>query len=117
MNDDQLERLLWMATHTVVGIDDADDATFLAARSTIAAMRQPITAEALLADGWTEDTGKYGGTEYRRDIEESIAVVVWFANGRACVNVVHCETRHVELRGAENMHDLRELVRLLGGAK
>lgn len=79
------------------------------------AMRQPITAEALEAAGWKQASGD--------------DMVYWT---RACGPVLECEfniageaTVTIDLpealtailfRGCRTMHDLREIVRLLGGA-
>ncbi|HRE27612.1 MAG TPA: hypothetical protein PK954_13325 [Anaerolineales bacterium] len=76
------------------------------------AMRTLITVEAMKAEGWRHTKG---------------SVHDWFYRGKVAVAIVG-ETFRVEtsrdlfdepmaIQGVENMYDLRELVRLLGGAQ
>lgn len=72
-------------------------------------MRTPITAEALVQAGWGHD-------ECWFDLPSSIVAVQQRDRAVFDVYVIDGDTS-VHAKGAENMHDLAELVRLLGGAK
>ena len=73
------------------------------AREIAAAMRTPITAEALTAAGWRQNNQQF---------EKRIGVYVYPFRNPVLVTV-----RNKHAKGVTNMHDLAELVRLLGGAK
>lgn len=86
-----------------------------AARAELSAMRQPITAEALLADGWDE-RWKWFLLDGRFRMCWSDDDNRWeFEIGR--VSDSGAFMHGVIIASPSNMHDLRELVRLLGGAK
>lgn len=73
------------------------------------AMVTPITAEALLADGWGHD-------ECWFDFPGSVVAVQQRDKTTFDVYVIDGDiSKWAE--GTQTMHDLRELVRLLGGAK
>ncbi len=115
MIPEQLEELADVADMGgYIGAETAD--CIAAARAAAASMRQPITAEALKASGWFEGTGKFGGTEYTRELGDNDRIAVWFANDEPAIAIISMG-RSVYVGGAETMYDLGELVRLLGGAK
>lgn len=85
-----------------------------AAASDLAAMRQPITAEALLADGWEGDKDYKpvsGECVYWLNRPYRTCQVMMIVAGGA--TAVYVGTRWMQ--GVSTMYDLRELVRLLGG--
>lgn len=90
-----------------------DDVRRSIASADLAAKLQPITAEALLANGWKWDSQD---REYTLTIPQKWT---FFYNVEYSVLQVHCwdTESSVTVRTMSNMHDLRELVRLLGGAK
>ena len=113
MDDKQLEEIIQYAE---CGWYDSEAApvtyapSFVAARADLAAMRTPITAEALLAAGW-ERQYKTVDAFWRMPghhlfIEDG-TIKIWI--GR--VDGVWASTN------AQTMHDLAQLVRLLGGAQ
>ena len=86
-----------------------DPMAMAAARAELAAMRQPITAEALTAAGWGHD-------ECWFDLPGSIVAVQQRDKTTFDVYVIDGDiSKWAE--GTQTMHDLAELVRLLGGAK
>ena len=80
-------------------------------------MRQPITAEALRADGWFESWSLGEAACYLHEAISSL-IEVSIDHGKVTVyaNDAGMDDPR-ELPNVQNMHDLRELVRLLGGAK
>ena len=104
---EQLERYIY---------GDATNADEMSARAQLDAMRTPITAEALAAAGWSLFTGKYGGEEYARDINANLRVVVGLWNDTPTVLIVEMG-RSVVVSNVRTMHDLAELVRLMGGER
>lgn len=110
---DQLENLIENASNADY-TTDGNMAACDAARRDLAAMRQPITAEALTAAGWVEDTGEFGGVEYTHALNSNERVAVWFANDAPVTAVISME-RHFYPKGVANMYALGQLVELLGG--
>lgn len=89
-----------------------------AAASELFAMRQPITAEALKADGWRLDyeiasKGNFTGRKLFVFGNRLIGVSIW-DDGDACL-YYKGNGGYLPMPMPTNMHDLRELVRLLGG--
>lgn len=87
-----------------------------AARADLAAMRAPITAEALVAAGWKQASGddmvyftmKAGPClEIEFNLADEWSVTIDMPEAMSSIL----------FRGVRTMYDLRELVRLLGGAK
>ena len=118
MNDTQLERVLCYAQ---AGWFDSNidpvtlDPAFMAAEADLAAMRQPITAEALLADGWTK---RSPNTDYWWSKDGVSITNDKGAGGTGRWSFYTQDDRSGFTRAhPSNMHDLRELVRLLGKAK
>lgn len=91
------------------------------AREIAQAMRAPITAEALKADGWHETykTEQYGGIWEFGPAEEYDNTCLWAYSVECNLDgtfkrLVDSHNRTIE--GVATMYDLRELVRLLGGS-
>lgn len=85
-----------------------------AARADLAAMRQPITAEALLEDGWRLDyeiasKGNFTGRKLFVFGDRLIGVSIW-DDGDSCL---YYKGNGDYIPMPSNMYDLRELVRLL----
>lgn len=112
MNAEQLQELIAQRYENYDGQDDGIDA----ARADLAAMSTPITAEALLADGWDTTYDSPNSTAYvYKGIEYLVEVVVSPAGTHVYANDAGMnDPRH--LKNVATMYDLRELVRLLGGA-
>jgi len=115
LTDEQLETL----ADAVEALDVAypsDKAAAAAAIADMNAMRTPITAEALVQAGnWThESTGLYRHDKVNAGDEViSVRLFVDFCDdGHPKVYIGDLTAQNVT-----NMHDLAELVRLLGGAK
>lgn len=73
------------------------------------AMRTPITRETMRSDGWNE--------KYADRFEHRSCSVVFPSRYREELNYYVVHIGGVLIRNVRTMHDLRELVRLLGGAK
>ena len=110
MNAEQLEHLYYET-----GDFDEMCAAKAQAVADIAAMLTPITAEALTAAGWKFEAHEdaYAKHTATHDIfvelqgdNPPVVEVEWTCQG---------ETHQMPVGHAENMYDLRELVRLLGG--
>lgn len=97
------------------GIEDFDGNSdaWDAFNADLAAMQTPITAEAMLAAGWQWDTQD---REYTQTIPQRWT---FFYNIEYSCLQAHCweNESSIIVRGLSTMYDLRELVRLLGGAK
>ena len=91
------------------------DAVALAQAESVA-MTTPITPESLEADGWADGSGEFGGSEYTCDLGPNDRISVWFANDLAVVAVVSMG-RRTYAPGTSTMYDLRQLERLIGGAR
>lgn len=122
MNNNDFEIILDLATEGERYSAEEFAAT-RAAEIEMAARLTPITPEALIDDGYTEDgPDKHGRTEYVREFKriydgERIFVTVWIeATGDVTVNAGQYGDRW-EFFGVANIYDVRELVRLLGGAQ
>lgn len=106
MHQDRFEALIDLASSKY----ESERAVIDEARADLAAMHQKITAEALRADGWRRQYQTVDSFWRKLDhhlfIEDG-TVKIW--TGR--VDGAWVST------SAQNMHDLRELVRLLGGRK
>lgn len=87
-----------------------------AARADLAAMRQPITAEALLADGWEVIPGAIDWYRRVRPDPEFFDVYIGpDPTGVIRAAVDHNDTGVPEwLDGLKTMHDLYELLRIVG---
>jgi len=111
MTPEQLDELLAIADRGAYLAPSDPSAGFdarAAASSDLAAMRQPITAEALTAAGWVEQsTGMY---------RRGPVFVEWMPNMPPIVVVVMSDQSEI-VPWPTNMYDLAELVRLLGGGK
>lgn len=116
MNADQLEQIC-IAAGEVAWNKNRDDLIepLESARAIITAMRTPITAEALLAAGWTR---RSPNTDYwwSKNMVSITNDKGAGGNGRWTFHLYESRTGTTRCH-PENMHDLRELVRLLGGAK
>ena len=117
MDDKQYEIILHHADCCIGDLQDNEEYEMCAAilkdaKRDLAAMRQPITAEALLAAGWKWDPQD---REYTLTIPQKWT---FFYNVEYSVLQVHCwdTESSVTVRTMSNMYDLGELVRLLGGA-
>lgn len=103
-----------MTIRKYLGRCEFDDDEFFAAvdafDADLRAMQTPITAGALLADGWNND--RDNRWSYRVDLLEWIIIEIVGDEARL-IGAVDCYT----LPGCKTMYDLRELVRLLGGVK
>jgi len=85
--------------------------------ATAAAMRTPITAEALTEAGWRLDyevasNGNFSGRKMFVFGDRTLAVSIW-GDGNMCL---YHKGNGDPLPMPSNMHDLTELVRLLGGS-
>lgn len=80
-------------------------------------MRTPITAEALRAAGWEE----FAPDWYRRILPEPEFIDIYIGADPPGLKGVGVDTNddgiHEWMPGLQTMYDLRELRRLLGGAK
>ena len=134
MNDKQLELLIDAADHEWIaakyrvemGVDRAmhgdeceEKALELirAARADVAAMRQTITAEALAKESaWRETDGSLYGKTWKwawYDGYGMLDLKIKTSEDGRLLGVYGC---HDRILSATTMYDLRELVRLLGGA-
>lgn len=115
MTPEQLEELADCADMGgYIGVELAE--AIDAARADLAAMRQPITAEALVKAGWTEDASKFGGGEYTHALNDNERVSVWFANEAPVTAIISME-RSFYPKSVATMYQLGQLVELLGVAK
>jgi len=110
MNAGQLERVCGAEDCVAMPMGEKTSQAFDVARADLAAMRQPITDAALVADGWRHVFGDWlskivNGREY--DIR--------LRSGNATDFLV--DAMSLRVKGLATMYDLRELVRLLGGAQ
>lgn len=101
------EHAIWEIRAKDAVTDFNDIPELKAANDEYEAMMTPITAKALEADGW-EDYG--GGQWYHEKLGHSIL------DGRAGW-WMSIDIDSVSLKGLETMYDLRELMRIVGGAK
>lgn len=119
MNAEQLEELLAIANRGAFLAPSDASAGFAAraaAASDLAAKLQPITAEALLSDGWhCIYASRDDYWELLREAGDEVLTV-------AELRLFHTAAIDINVRGnwvqahATTMYDLGELVRLLGGA-
>jgi len=80
------------------------------ARAEIEAMQTPITPAALFAAGWNND--RENRWSYRVDLLEWI-IVEFVGDEARLIGAVD----YYPLTGCKTMHDLNELVRIIGGVK
>lgn len=106
LTPEQLERV---RDYALGGGIDGDGHPLDPIDADLAAMRQPITAEALVAAGWGHD-------ECWFDLPGSVVAVQQRDETTFDVYVIDGDISK-QAEGANTMYDLRELVRLLGGAK
>lgn len=116
MNNSDFEIILDLATKGERYSAEEFAAT-RAAEVEMSARLTPITAEALLADGWVTTYDSPNCTAYAyRGIEYIVEVVVSPSGTHVYANDSgRSDPRH--LKNVVTMYDLRELVRLLGGAQ
>jgi hypothetical protein len=107
LTPEQLEELCGNAIADIgeyVMRDGADEAAYFEARRVIAAMRTPITAEALVQAGWAEASGLPGCY-----LKEPWYCYIVFKDG-----ALDSVQRGATDFNCRTMHDLAELARLLG---
>jgi len=109
MNTDHLARIVNEAAHRAyIGVEYAD--ALIAAQDDLTAMRTPITAEALIADGWSLlYVSKLGVSRYKFGRAE---IAFWDDGDK----VFYFGNVGGAIRVPQNMHDLHELVRILGAS-
>jgi hypothetical protein len=107
LTPEQLDAAIVMIGH--FDASEREQAIMRAMYADLAAMRQPITAEALVAAGWGHD-------ECWFDLPGSVVAVQQRDETTFDVYVIDGDISK-QAEGANTMYDLRELVRLLGGAK
>lgn len=114
MNNNDFEIILDLATKGERYSAEEFAAT-RAAEVEMAARLTPITPEALLADGWKQASGDdmvYFTMQAGQCLEVEFNIAEEWS---VTIDMPEAMTG-ILFRGVRNMHDLRELVRLLGGA-
>lgn len=119
MTPEQLEELADCADMGgYIGVELAE--AIDAARADLAAMRQPITAEALVKAGWKESARptvrRSGVVIFRNKDCSGIAAVGVFENGKIFGDF-EIEAAGFLCRNVTTMYQLGQLVELLGGAE
>lgn len=107
MNAEELEHLIGEygdASHHI-GVSN-----IAAARAELAAMRTPITPEALTAAGWTVTYKGISGDIYQCPTNKRIEIGIFDDE-----STFYLGRRGGVIPVPTNMHDLGELVRLIGG--
>ncbi|WP_395707015.1 hypothetical protein [Casimicrobium huifangae] len=112
---DQLEEII---DGTASDDPDAEMKAIDAARRDLAAMRQPITDEALTAAGWVESgrptIRRDGVVIFRNKACSGVAAVAVFCGGQI-VGDFEIEAAGFQCKNVTNMYALGQLVELLGG--
>lgn len=116
---DQLEEII---DGTASDDPDVEMKAIDAARRDLAAMRQPITAEALTAAGWVEDyrTEQYGGVIVFRfeSTDPNAPIRAWDVETGLDGSLKRIvDPRNFTVRSIRTMYALGQLVELLGGGK
>lgn len=101
---------LWQELHDGIEDYDGNSSAWDGFNAALEAMRKPITPEALRADGWNAEPE--GTWSYRVDLLEWILIE---RRGDAWELITTAGV--YPLTGVHNMYDVRELVRILGGAQ
>lgn len=111
LTPEQLDAAIVMIGH--FDASEREQAIMRAMYADLAAMRQPITAEALVAAGWLRDTQD---RKYTLTIEQRWTFYYDIEHSRLQVHRLEWESSVVVI-GLSNMYDVRELLRIVGGAK
>lgn len=113
-----------MTIRKYLGRCEFDDDEFFAAvdafDADLQAMQTPITAEALRGFGYRNDVTFLDGNSFVCDFDAFSGTILWqfdaeFNDDGSFRRLVDGKNRPV--KNVRTMHDLNELVRLLGGAK